>query len=140
VARVRRSLESASAATYARRMGVGLPSRIAVVVQEQLRPKRSGVCFTVNPVTAAAELVIEYVDGLGDQMMGGQIDPIGTVHMSRAVPADHELGAVARLALKVERLLADGPQDIEWAIDEAGLWILQSRPVTALATQGGQVR
>ncbi|MEV4315561.1 PEP/pyruvate-binding domain-containing protein [Actinocrispum sp. NPDC049592] len=140
VAQVRQSLSSASAATYARRLGADLPTRLAVVVQEQVRPLRSGVCFTINPVTAAAELVIEYVDGLGDRLVSGQVDPLATVHLSRTTPDHGELGEVARLALEVERLLGDGPQDIEWAIDPAGVWILQSRPITTLATPGKDAR
>ncbi|MEV0764766.1 PEP/pyruvate-binding domain-containing protein [Nocardia sp. NPDC050435] len=130
---VRQSLLNTSAAAYARSRGIRLPSSLAVIVQEQLRPIRSGVCFTVDPVTAAAELVIEYVDGLADLMVSGHIDPLATVRISRAAPVHEELGSVARLVLEVERLLGDGPQDIEWAIDAAGVWILQSRPVTTLA-------
>jgi pyruvate,water dikinase len=43
--------------------------------------------------------------------------------------ADGELAALAALALQIERLCG-APQDLEWAIDDAGsIWILQARPL-----------
>lgn len=46
------------------------------------------------------------------------------------VLTDREATAIARAGLQVEALLGS-PQDIEWAIDARGLWILQARPITA---------
>ncbi|MFD8733875.1 phosphoenolpyruvate synthase [Streptomyces sp. NPDC059618] len=48
-------------------------------------------------------------------------------------------GRLARLHAAGTRVAAcyGTPQDIEWAIAEDGLWILQSRPVTALAQPPG---
>jgi len=47
------------------------------------------------------------------------------------VLTDAELRGLCELAITVESLLGS-PQDIEWAIDEAGKpWILQARPITA---------
>ncbi|HZQ38067.1 MAG TPA: PEP/pyruvate-binding domain-containing protein [Dehalococcoidia bacterium] len=53
---------------------------------------------------------------------------------SRHAPAldDAELQELARLCLRVEQHYG-GPQDIEWAFDDRALYLLQSRPVTALA-------
>jgi pyruvate,water dikinase len=47
-----------------------------------------------------------------------------------AVLTDHEATGIVRAGLQVEALLGS-PQDIEWAIDGRGLWILQARPITA---------
>jgi pyruvate,water dikinase len=44
---------------------------------------------------------------------------------------DEEVKAICDLALRIEETY-DCPQDIEWAIAEDRLWILQSRPITAL--------
>ncbi|WP_040800864.1 phosphoenolpyruvate synthase [Nocardia higoensis] len=41
--------------------------------------------------------------------------------------------AVARLALAVSRHHGDIPQDVEWALDEQALWLVQARPITTLA-------
>jgi len=41
---------------------------------------------------------------------------------------------VARLALQAEELVG-GPADVEWAYDGEQVWLLQSRPVTAIAVR-----
>ncbi|MBN1608373.1 MAG: hypothetical protein JW940_17210 [Polyangiaceae bacterium] len=42
---------------------------------------------------------------------------------------DGELAALAALALRLEKLCG-APQDIEWAVDDAGtIWVLQARPL-----------
>jgi phosphoenolpyruvate synthase/pyruvate phosphate dikinase len=43
--------------------------------------------------------------------------------------SEHEVRELAALAGRVEELLG-GPQDIEWALDEGGFQLLQSRPET----------
>ena len=45
--------------------------------------------------------------------------------------SDDEVRAVAALARRIAAA-AGAPQDIEWALDAAGLWLLQARPMTAL--------
>jgi pyruvate,water dikinase len=42
---------------------------------------------------------------------------------------DAEVGAVVALGQRCDRLFG-GPQDIEWAVAQGTLWLLQSRPVT----------
>ncbi len=49
------------------------------------------------------------------------------------VLSDDEALAVARLATRVERHYGS-PQDIEWAIADDKIWLVQSRPVTTLET------
>ncbi|MGW0969547.1 phosphoenolpyruvate synthase [Streptomyces sp. NPDC002516] len=60
--------------------------------------------------------------------------------------AERDRAELSLTAGRLDRLHAAGtriaacygtPQDIEWAIAEDGLWILQSRPVTALAGAAG---
>ena len=50
----------------------------------------------------------------------------------RAVLSDDQIRAVADLTRRAGRH-AGRPQDIEWAIEEGRLYLLQSRPITALA-------
>ena len=50
----------------------------------------------------------------------------------RAALTDDEAVRVAELALAVERR-AGWPQDIEWALHDGELWLLQARPITAVA-------
>lgn len=47
------------------------------------------------------------------------------------VLSDDQAREVARIAMQIERTFGV-PQDVEWAIDAAGLWILQARPITTL--------
>lgn len=55
-----------------------------------------------------------------------------TIQQATALPDDDVLALVA-LAERIEQHYPGVPQDIEWAIDEAGRhWVLQTRPVTTL--------
>lgn len=46
------------------------------------------------------------------------------------VLTDEQAQEVARMAMEIERTFGS-PQDVEWAIDGKGVWILQARPITA---------
>jgi pyruvate,water dikinase len=46
-----------------------------------------------------------------------------------------EAATIAETGRRIEELLG-GPQDVEWAIDARGLWILQSRPITGPGWEG----
>lgn len=49
--------------------------KMAVVVQRQIVPGVAGVMFTIDPATAASEIVIEAVYGLGEGLVSGQLTP-----------------------------------------------------------------
>jgi pyruvate,water dikinase len=141
---------------------------IAVVVQRMVDARTSGVMFTADPASGDRDrVVIEAAFGLGEVVVGGQVEPdtyvvskhgprivqehIGTKatkivrgadgHDDRVdVPADEQarraldenaLMALAHTAIELERLYG-APQDVEFAIDEHGIWIVQSRPITTL--------
>src|SRR5262245_40208662 len=72
VMRCRRSGQSEQARAYraARRLE-GNELGIAVLVQCMVTAVRSGVAFTVNPVTGADELVVNTIDGLGEALVSG---------------------------------------------------------------------
>lgn len=58
-------------------------------------------------------------------------------HMQKeAAVKDQDLRRLATLVKTIERVMAK-PVDIEWAIDERGLWLLQARPLTVAATWSG---
>lgn len=48
----------------------------------------------------------------------------------QTVLTDSEVRELMRLGLRIEALLG-GPQDIEWAVADGTVWIVQSRPTTA---------
>lgn len=144
VRRVAASVASPSAKTYARRLGVPAPDSMAVLVQEQLESVLSGVCFTAHPVTGANAMILEYACGPGHtgasggalagtfvlpQLPGHELD---AQQLSAAGPfAARWLREVALLAARLDVLLGC-PQDVEWAVDAAGLWVTQVRPITTI--------
>ena len=145
---------------------------IAVVVQRMVDSHRSGVMFTADPATGDRDrVVIEAAYGLGEVVVGGQVEPdtyvvskdgprVLQAHLGlkatkivlgpdghdrrMAVPDDEqgrrvldedELVALARTAVEIERHYGV-PQDVEFAIDDDHMWIVQSRPITTLAEEG----
>ncbi|WP_223885154.1 phosphoenolpyruvate synthase [Nocardia colli] len=66
---------------------------------------------------------------VADGAQGSTISEIDPAQRERPALTDAEIAEVAELGRKVEAEF-DAPQDVEWAIDEAGLWFLQSRPIT----------
>jgi pyruvate,water dikinase len=127
---------------------------MAVVVQQFVLPDVAGVLFTADPVGGSAErIVIEASYGLASSLVNGHVSPDRLVlsrcglevvhreHGNKSRPnstcIDAELARrLARLALDVEQALG-GPQDIEWAAANGRIYVLQSRPITAL--QNGHV-
>ncbi|MFM7068561.1 MAG: PEP/pyruvate-binding domain-containing protein [Actinomycetes bacterium] len=123
---------------------------IAVLVQQQLDAQLGGVMFGVDPISGRRDrIVVEVVPSRPDTLVSGAAQP-GRLALTRhgrltsaTGPAAsmvtrslrHEL---ARLARRSERLFGR-PQDIEWAVGSDGrLYLLQSRPVTAVAATTGR--
>jgi pyruvate,water dikinase len=117
--------------------------QMAVVVQRMVDATKAGVMFTVDPVTGRRDrLVVEAAFGVGEHVVSGEVTPDyyaldkkGMVKKARVV--DEQVMSEAELAelVKLGLHLADlngGPQDIEWAFDDTGLYMLQSRPVTTV--------
>ena len=119
---------------------------MAVVIQEQVAARVSGVLFTRAPAGAPAaaddDLVIECCRGLADGLVAGRVDPerlvvsrAGPTPTRSAPPAGRlltaaDVRALTGAGLHLEQELG-APQDVEWSIDDEGrLWILQSRPIT----------
>lgn len=112
----------------------------AVVVQRMLACEYSGVLFTANPVSGSHEYMIgNFVAGQGSALLSGEADaqeftisrPKG--RYAGAKPLAHYAYELFALAKQVEDLLGC-PQDIEWAVEDGNLLIVQSRPVTTLQT------
>jgi pyruvate,water dikinase len=71
------SLFEARAIFYREQAGFShLDVGIAVVVQRMVEAQRSGIMFTVNPVTGdSSSMVIEAVFGLGEAVVSGMVTP-----------------------------------------------------------------
>ncbi|MEZ4674415.1 MAG: PEP/pyruvate-binding domain-containing protein [Caldilineaceae bacterium] len=137
--RVYRSAQTERVRAYSAAHGVDVAHRIAVVVQHMVPAELAGVLFTADPVSGSYGAMLgNYVHGLGEVLVSGEADaeqftltrPKGTYAGPAALrPHAKEL---FRIATKLEKTL-DGPQDIEWAVAQGQLYILQARPITTLS-------
>jgi pyruvate, water dikinase len=106
-----------------------------VLFMKMVRARRSGVAYSRDPEGAEQVLVSAY-RGLAESTENERVTPDRFVlprgrfsDPGDAAPAG--VGAVARMALDLERHFGS-PQDVEWAVDEGGaLFLVQSRPLRA---------
>lgn len=115
--------------------------RLAVVVQRMVPATIAGVLFTADPITGRRRrAAIDAVRGLGEQLVSGAVNPdhylvdttTGAVLERRGdILDDAGLREIAAMGARIEAHYGK-PQDIEWAIDEQKLWIVQSRDITTL--------
>jgi pyruvate,water dikinase len=105
------SFFSERAVFYRSRKGSLADLRMAVVVQRQLAPEKSGVMFTVDPVRKRRDqMVIEAVRGLGEAVVSGRVTPDHYI-----VSRDGELKRVqvSAQALAIVAAAEGGVQEIE---------------------------
>jgi pyruvate,water dikinase len=109
---------------------------MSVVVMRLVAAERAGVVFTVDPAGSGSDLRIEAVEGLAEQLVSGEVTPEAYVlprSPARRPSVDPVLDEAVDAALELERWFGD-PQDVEWAHDGDRLYIVQSRPITTVAT------
>jgi pyruvate, water dikinase len=139
---------------------------ISAIVQKMVNSEKSGIMFTINPATNAAdEIVIEAIYGLGEYIVGGKVSPdfylveketkkikkievrkkevgyfrseqgeneereIPKEEQEKQVINEKQILELARLGRKLEQHYSK-PQDIEWAIENDEIFIVQTRAVT----------
>jgi pyruvate,water dikinase len=115
--------------------------RLAVVVQRMVPATIAGVLFTADPITGRRHrAAIDAVRGLGEQLVSGAVNPdhylvdtqAGKVLERRGdILDDVRLREIVAIGDRIEAHYGK-PQDIEWAIDDTKLWIVQSRDITTL--------
>ncbi len=146
--------------------------KIAVVVQHMVQSEKSGVFFTVDPVTQdTGKMVIEAAFGLGETVVSGAVTPdtyiidkknldILSRHIAKQewmliksenanVKAgikpdyqqvqklsDDKIIELAKIGRDIEKHYG-WPQDIEWAVENDKIYIVQSRPITTLRKEVG---
>jgi phosphohistidine swiveling domain-containing protein len=133
-----RSRDSERVKAYSSAQNLLHTHEIAVVVQLMVPAEIAGVLFTADPITGSyASMVGNFVYGLGEQLVSGEAD----AHSFRLLrpkgkyegPNDFKRYAsqLYKLAAKLENML-DAPQDLEWAVAQGKLYLLQARPITTL--------
>lgn len=132
---------SASAAPVRTYRG-GSPPALALLVQPMLEPQAAGVAFSADPVTGDRDLIrVSAVTGLGDRLVSGLADPDEWEVRNGSPARRPEAGEAAidsRIAGMVAGITAgiaedfDAPQDVEWALVDDEVVVLQARPITTL--------
>ena len=146
-----RSCLDARVLLYKLKMGFEpLAPAIAVVVQELVASEISGVAFSLNPLTNDFdEILVNASWGLGEALVTGDITP-DTVVVDKVTgeTVEYRVGDkggdrgeescldgvrivdIADAVKRIETLFGE-PVDVEWAIADGRLHLLQARPVTA---------
>lgn len=134
IQRVRASITAPHVASYAH----GWDPRMAVLVMPMIDAAVAGIAFTRDPVSGDRMVVVEAVAGVADKLAAGEMtgerwvvdDGPRRIADLGVLDADTAL-AIAGLARRVEEL-EGRPQDIEWAVADGTLHLLQARPITTL--------
>ena len=116
----------------------------AVIVQRMVNAEAAGVAFSADPMSGRRGIaVVAAVQGLGDTLVRGDVDADewkvdrgGRIIEQRLRGAARvlEKDAVVRIAAAARAAARHfgAPQDIEWALENGCLYLLQSRPITSL--------
>ena len=100
---------------------------MAVLIQEVAPVKKAGVMFTANPITGEDKPIVEFCNGLGEDVVSGQKEVVTIKDNYNNIPKI--LNKLLEIGKKIE-LEMGVPQDIEWGIDENNnIYIFQSRPI-----------
>ena len=114
---------------------------MAVVIQEMVDSDISGICFTVNPVTGNDKLMlIEVVKGLGENIVSGRVNPEQYQYdryemkpvVGNGTLVDQDMLEKMGRAFADIQLYFGYPCDIEFAVKDGELFILQSRSITKI--------
>jgi pyruvate,water dikinase len=111
--------------------------RVALVIMPMLAPQAAGVLFTTDPDDAERQAMrLALTAGLGEALVQGDA---GTDHRlpKRGEPgtaaglSSAVLGQLRGLGLKLEAAFGRA-MDLEWAVEDGKVWLLQARPIASL--------
>jgi pyruvate,orthophosphate dikinase len=114
-----------------RRDGHDSPMAVAVIVQAMVFGNRlcdsyTGIAYSRDPNTGAAELTGEFYAGVqGIDVVSGRMTPVPLVQLEAQSPS--VFGEIAGVARHLERQCADA-QEFEFTVEQGKVYILQSRP------------
>ena len=111
---------------------------IGVVIQEFVKPDFAGVIFTSDIITGKDDKIIgNYVHGEGEKLVSGSENAeefrIGAI--DKTFEGNSEIAPYAKTLRKYSlaiRSFYGLPMDIEWAVANHKVYILQARPITTL--------
>lgn len=123
----------------------GIPKG-GIIIQEMISGEISGVCFTVDPLSADRNImIIEAVRGLNFRLTNGTAIPDIRIKIAKDscdilttesyieedIIVGRQIRDLVRIFIEIERYFGH-PQDIEWTIRRGKTSILQSRPITTI--------
>lgn len=126
---------------YEKSLGIKSENNNAsVIIQEMVKASYSGVIFTSNPKGILNDMVIVVGKGLGENVVGDKEETV-TYHCYRE-GASYKEGSdilfperfvkeLEKLGKRIEKLF-NKPMDIEFAIEDEKIYILQAREITSL--------
>lgn len=105
---------------------------MGVVIQKLIDPDHAGVIFTRSHVKHG-NMLVEYVDGLGDKLVSGEVTP-KSFHFSETYGSQDAdfldyLKPGLYIASQIEQLFGM-PMDIEWAAKNGQFYVVQARAIT----------
>ncbi len=131
---------------YSSNLSQKTESPVAVVVQQMIEPKISGVLFTLDPSTGEEKILVNAVYGLGEALVSGKSRPdlyvldrggklvMQEISGNEPILSREKLDRLVNEALFAEKHLGKA-LDMEWAIDDKGeIHWLQARKITTLNT------
>ena len=128
------SLDSHRVQDYAQHFDLG-KGTMNVVVQEMVDSDKAGVLFTASPNNGSA-ILIEAVEGQGENLVSGQVSA-HQYEISRKyyrscsdeLLDERELKLLYETGKKIRTTFGE-EKDIEWALKDGTLYLLQMRPIT----------
>ena len=111
-----------------------------VIIQKMIDADYAGVAFSVDPTSDTGNYsIIELVKGLGENLVSGKVTPIKFIVRRDTNHIDLKIGNIGvrnelieqleKLVLEIEKEYGC-PMDIEYAIKDKKIYILQARPIT----------
>lgn len=140
VIKVYQSIQSAQLSPYLDRMSLSPQEvKMAVVIQEMVEPKLSGVVFTKNPITGLDETIVEAVNGSGELLMQEGVTPERWVHKWgdwKEQPTNSQTpnNFILKVIEESKSIVKDygSAVDLEWVYDGRTIYWVQMRPITTL--------
>jgi len=121
---------------------------MAILIQKMVPADAAGVAFSADPVSGDRDtVVIDAVRGLGESLVSGEATPDDWIvkgeeahckHAPQGVIKAAQALEIAKMAKRIEDHFGT-PQDIEWALADDQLYILQARPITTLPDEGPEM-
>lgn len=115
-----------------------IDSGIGIVVQRFVKPEFAGVVFTSDIITgSSATMVGNYVKGEGEALVSGSknAESFTWDAMKYEYKGNEDIKRYAKKLYNYCKKIRDSygcPMDIEWAVSEGKVYILQARPITTL--------